>query len=154
MAPYVVRRGSVEDIDDLLRLITALADYIKESPLTITAEDLVRDAFTGEDASLKFYVGEYLPLSATKEAGGHGSVVGFAAVHDFYDIVKGRVWFVCGIYVDEKHRGQNLGTLLMKAIAKDAVEAGCQAVDGHVDGWNVGAKRFYARMGVVNLTET
>ncbi|XP_071477385.1 thialysine N-epsilon-acetyltransferase-like [Diadema antillarum] len=111
MASYVIRRGRLEDVDSLLGLIVKLqADFHRDGQPNITEEALRRDAFSGEEASLRFYVAEVLPTSDEKDA---GSVVGFAATHNFYSLWKGRALYLCGLFIEENYRGMSISRKLV-----------------------------------------
>ena len=57
--------------------------------------------------------------------------------------------FIWDIWVEPERRGEGLGTAALQALEELARSQGVQKVGLHVFGWNVGARRLYARMGFV-----
>lgn len=51
------------------------------------------------------------------------------------------------LYVAEPYRSQGIGQLLMKAVAKEAIQFGCAVMKWQVAPWNAGSIRFYERLG-------
>lgn len=51
------------------------------------------------------------------------------------------------LYVDEKHRGQNIGEKLMLALKEVAIQTNCCQIKWTVAPWNEGGKKFYERLG-------
>ncbi|XP_071477399.1 thialysine N-epsilon-acetyltransferase-like [Diadema antillarum] len=155
MSSYVIRRAKKCDLGPLMRLVSELGDH-EQSKATITEDVLRRDGLSGDGSRLKMYVVEYFPSCDTKEAGqqGEGSVVGFGAVHDMYNILHGPIAFLCGLYVDEDHRGKKLGKALMKAAAKDCVDCGYGSMDWDILSEDAGTKAFYTGIGARDLTDS
>ncbi|XP_024868725.1 diamine acetyltransferase 2-like [Temnothorax curvispinosus] len=55
------------------------------------------------------------------------------------------------IYVKPDFRGKHVGSMLLKAVAKEAVENGCHKLDFVVLNWNP-AQEFYKRFGASDVT--
>ena len=51
------------------------------------------------------------------------------------------------LYVAEEHRSKGVGELLMKAISKEAAQAGCGMIKWWVAKWNERGIMFYERLG-------
>ena len=51
------------------------------------------------------------------------------------------------LFVTEQHRGRGIGTLLMKAVAKEAEQTGCGLIKWYVAKWNQPGIEFYERLG-------
>eukprot|EP00057_Strongylocentrotus_purpuratus_P030228 XP_781063.2 PREDICTED: diamine acetyltransferase 2 [Strongylocentrotus purpuratus] len=150
-ASYVVRGGRREDCDELLRLIWELADHegTLQKP-TITKEILLEDAF-GERPNLHFFVVELEDNGVSRKR----MLMGFAAMNSFVtDIFDGRHSMLCGLYIDEGHRGNGLGRALMKAVCKTCLDLGVGSLDFDVKMNNQRARHFYSSLGVTNNTET
>jgi mycothiol synthase len=64
----------------------------------------------------------------------------------------GMAW-LSQIEVDEKHRGQGLGTRMIAAAEQDLAALGIHRVGLHVFGHNTGARRLYARLGYTLLNQ-
>lgn len=51
------------------------------------------------------------------------------------------------LYVADQHRSKGVGELLMKAVAAEAVQAGCGQIKWWVAKWNQRSIQFYERLG-------
>ncbi len=51
------------------------------------------------------------------------------------------------LYVADGHRSTGVGSLLMKAVAKEAKQAGCGMIKWYVAKWNQRSIEFYQRLG-------
>jgi GNAT superfamily N-acetyltransferase len=51
------------------------------------------------------------------------------------------------LYVADGHRSKGVGKLLMKAVAKEAEQAGCGMIKWYVAKWNQRSVQFYERLG-------
>jgi GNAT superfamily N-acetyltransferase len=91
---------------------------------------------------------EILLAEAGDKAVGFAS---FAVVHPAPDL--GGQLFMKDLFVTEAARGQGIGEVLLRALAKIAVERGCVRFDWTAEDTNPRALTFYDRLGARRLTE-
>ena len=69
------------------------------------------------------------------------------------NMVQFKSMYIDDLCVDEKTRGQNIGTLLFEYVKKEAIKLGCYEITLNVwEGNN--AKAFYSKMGMVPKSTT
>ncbi|WP_193369221.1 GNAT family N-acetyltransferase [Pelagibius marinus] len=91
---------------------------------------------------------EILLAEARDKAVGFAS---FAVVHPAPDL--GGQLFMKDLFVTEAARSQGVGEILLRALAKIAVERGCVRLDWTAEDYNSRALDFYDRLGARRLTE-
>lgn len=79
--------------------------------------------------------------------------IGYSICFYSYSTWQGKSYFLEDIYVRPTYRKMGAGAYLFSSVAAKAKEYGCQRLDFHVLGWNP-ARKFYNRMGAVDLTES
>jgi GNAT superfamily N-acetyltransferase len=142
--PFTLRAAEPRDVQDLVRLITALADYEKLTHLLdVTPERLAPNLF-----------GERPVAEAMVAALPDGSVVGFALYFTNFST------FLCrpGLYLEDlfvlpAYRRLGIGRAILQALARLAVERSCGRFEWSVLDWNEPAVRFYEKMGAVVLPD-
>lgn len=141
MAEVTVRKAAREDCKAIRSLIQELADYEKmpEGP-KIDYQRLERDGFDAKHPLFICYV------AVIKER-----VVGYAIFYYTYSTWSGKAMYLEDIYVTLEFRDKYVGSKLLKAVAKEAVDNDCCRLDFSVLSWNP-AKKFYKSKGAVDLT--
>ncbi len=77
-----------------------------------------------------------------------GAVVGYSSFAEFRSATGGYRYSVeHSVHVDEAHRGQGVGSLLVQALFPLAVEMGKHVMLGGVDASNAGSLRMHERLG-------
>ena len=79
-----------------------------------------------------------------------GGVVGWVLIHMYRLVTSDCLAQVAGLVVDENHRGQGVGALLMEAAEKWARERGCRGVILRSRVMRKEAHAFYRRLGYTN----
>ncbi len=132
-----VRPATIDDIPTILRMARGLADYERMSgAVTATEADLRRTLF-GEPRRAEAAIG-YLD----------GQPAGIVVFFHNYSTFLGRQGiYLEDIFVDEPFRGQGLGRVLMRYVARVAVERGCARFEWSVLNWNQPAISFYQKLG-------
>ncbi len=135
-----VRAARREDGEAYIRLVDALAVYEKLDPPTAEAKArLVRDAFGDADTPARFTL-----LVAERGS----ELVGYAMLVETYSSFLARpTLYIEDVFVATHARRSHVGTALLKAIARTAVDRGCHRIEGVVLGWNTPAQEFYKRTG-------
>jgi GNAT superfamily N-acetyltransferase len=81
-----------------------------------------------------------------------GVVAGFALFfHSFSTFLGRRGIYLEDLFVLPEHRRKGLGTALLRALARIAVERGCGRLEWAVLDWNEPALRFYRTLGAKKL---
>ncbi|KZC10538.1 Diamine acetyltransferase 2 [Dufourea novaeangliae] len=79
------------------------------------------------------------------------NVVGYAISYYTYSTWCGKAMYLEDIYVTLEYRKKHIGSKLLKAIAKEAVDTNCCRLDFSVLEWNP-AQHFYKVKGAADLT--
>jgi GNAT superfamily N-acetyltransferase len=138
-----IRRATPSDVDSMVALVHALADYEKApEECHLTAEQL-RTALFGDSPALFGHVAE-----------ADGKVVGLALWFLNFSTWDG----VHGIYLEDlfvqpAHRGSGLGKALLRALAEECVRHGYSRLQWSVLNWNQPSIDFYRALGALPLSE-
>jgi GNAT superfamily N-acetyltransferase len=138
-----IRPAHPDDVEQLHAFVVELAEA-ERFPGEVTArpEDL-RTALFGE-----------FPVAEAVVATVDGDPVGFALYHRTYSTVVGRPGLhLEDLYVRAEHRGAGIGLLLLRHLARLAVERGCARLEWWVLRTNEPALRFYRRLRARGLDE-
>ena len=138
-----IRAATEDDVDRLLELIDALADYEKlDRPDSAARERLRRDGF-GDRPLFRAYLGEL-----------DGEPVAYAITYQTYSsFLALPTLYLEDLFVLPRARGQGLGGAMFRHLAVEAVEQGCGRMEWVVLDWNQNAIDFYERMGARRLNE-
>ncbi|KMQ89036.1 diamine acetyltransferase 2 [Lasius niger] len=140
MTEIIIRRSRREDCKAIRTLIQELADYEKMSDgPKIDHKTLEKDGFDGQ------------PLFLCNVATSNEKVIGYTIFYNIYSTWNGKAMYLEDIYVTPEFRGKGVGTKLLKAIAKEAVENHCSKLNFMVLKWNP-AREFYKIHGANDLT--
>ena len=142
---FTIRKATIEDASAILRLIKELAVYEKEpEAVVVTIKDLKQDGF-GEN-----------PLFQTIIAEKEGDIVGMALYYYRYSTWKGKTIHLEDLIVKQSMRGQNIGSVLYRAVLKQAYNEKIRRVEWAVLDWNTPARDFYIKSGakILNGWET
>ena len=141
---YTLRAAEPRDLQDLVRLIAALADYEKLTHLLDATPEKLAPHLFGDKPVAEAMVAELAD----------GSVVGFALYFTNFST------FLCrpGLYLEDlfvlpQHRQLGIGRAMLQALARLAVERGCGRFEWSVLDWNEPAIRFYEKMGASVLPD-
>lgn len=144
---YRIRPAARPDAPEILAMIQELAEFEREPDAVVaTVADLERDGWG--DGTGKGPVFEALMAEDAD-----GRPVGFVLFFHNYSTWRGRAGiYVEDLYVRPQARGGGVGALLMREVARIALERRCARIDLWVLGWNP-ARDFYHRLGFEDLTE-
>lgn len=145
-----LRRATAADVPVILQLIRDLATYEREPDAVVaTEDDLLRDGF-GERPSFFVLLAEEVDVDRLVPA----ETVGFAFWFFSYSTWIGRrCLYLEDLFVKPEHRGKGAGLALMRALAAEAVAAGCRRFVWQVLDWNTPSIRFYEGLGAKLLPE-
>jgi len=138
-----VRAATPDDVDDVFRLIGALAAYER-----LTAEVVGTAAALGEHLFGSRRYAEAL----VAETGGR--TIGFALFfHNYSTFRTAPGLYLEDLFVEPAYRRRGVGTTLLAHVARLAVERGCARLEWAVLDWNAPAIAFYERHGATVLPD-
>jgi GNAT superfamily N-acetyltransferase len=131
-----IRPATIHDAALLRTMIRELAEFEHELELvTIREEDLARDGF-GVNPRFRALIAEW-----------DGHPAGYAVFFGYYSTWAGRGLFLEDLFVREAFRSRGIGTALLAAVARIAVDGHCYGIHWEVLDWNEKAIELYTKMG-------
>jgi GNAT superfamily N-acetyltransferase len=133
-----IRKAVEADVCKLLPLMRELAEFEKyANDFAITEEVLREQGFRRSPPDFHCLIAE-----------SGGELVGFLVYYfvPFTYRAKPNL-LIKELYVADGCRSKGVGKLLMKAVAKEAEQAGCGMIKWYVAKWNEHGIRFYERLG-------
>lgn len=130
------RSAERRDVPLILRYIRELARYEKLEEEVVATEEILEEwLFDKEKAEVIFAVVE-------------GKEVGFALFFHNFSTFLGRAGiYLEDLYVEPAHRGQGIGTALLRELARIAVARGCGRLEWWCLDWNTSSIEFYRSLG-------
>jgi len=137
-----IRKGTPNDMPDVLALITELAVFEKEpDAVVISTEDLVRDGFSEN------------PLFYTFVAEVNEEIIGVALYYYRFSTWKGKTIHLEDLIVKENNRGTGAGFALYSEIIKQGKKDNVRRIEWNVLDWNTPAIEFYEKSGAKVLSD-
>ena len=137
-----IRKGTPQDMPDVLALINELAVFEKEpDAVVISTEDLVRDGFSEN------------PLFHTFVAEVNEEIIGVALYYYRFSTWKGKTIHLEDLIVKENNRGTGAGFALYSEIIKQGKKDNVRRIEWNVLDWNTPAITFYEKSGAKILTD-
>lgn len=145
---FSLRAARAADVPDLVRLITALAEYEKLTHLLEITPAALHGHLFGERPVVEALVAELDGGRVDRR------VVGFALFFtNFSTFLCKPGLYLEDLFVEPEQRGLGIGRALLRALGKLAVERGCGRFEWSVLDWNEPAIRFYEAMGASVLPD-
>jgi predicted N-acetyltransferase YhbS len=130
---YQIRSIEEKDYSHLISLIQAFAEFEKmPEKMTNSVEQM-----KSENEFLEGFVA----VTDSQE------VVGYVTFFDAYYTWVGRSLYMDDLYVKPEHRGQGIGSRLLKKVIEYAKFKKCNRLRWQVSGWNTPAMVFYKNLG-------
>lgn len=79
------------------------------------------------------------------------TAIGFALSSYVYSW-DGRTIYLRNFLVHDSYRSEGVGKLIFEGLMRHANENGCNRIELHVSDWNDSARKFYEKMGAINIT--
>ena len=137
-----IRKGTPQDMPDVLALINELAVFEKEpDAVVISTEDLVRDGFSEN------------PLFHTFVAEVNEEIIGVALYYYRFSTWKGKTIHLEDLIVKENNRGTGAGFALYSEIIKQGKKDNVRRIEWNVLDWNNPAIDFYEKSGAKVLSD-
>jgi GNAT superfamily N-acetyltransferase len=137
-----IRKGTPQDMPDVLALITELAVFEKEpDAVVISTEDLLRDGFSEN------------PLFHTFVAEVNEKIIGVALYYYRFSTWKGKTIHLEDLIVKENNRGTGAGFALYSEIIKQGKKDNVRRIEWNVLDWNTPAIDFYEKSGAKVLND-
>ena len=144
MSAYQIRPASVSDAGIILRFIRELAEYEKALDEVAATEETVASSLFGEGSVTRAAICE-------TDA---GEPAGFAVWFKSYSTWQAKNGlYLEDLYVTPDHRGAGVGKMLLRHLARIAVEEGCGRFEWSVLDWNEPAIRVYDALGAEPQSE-
>ncbi len=138
-----IRFATPDDCGVILGFIRALAEFEKLAHTVVADEPALRATLFGIRPSAEVLIAEYA-----------GNPVGFALFFETYSTFLARPGlYLEDLFVDPAHRGQGVGTSLLGALARIAVQRNYGRVEWSVLDWNERAIRLYTSLGTQPMTD-
>lgn len=133
----LTRAATPDDIPLIASLITDLAVYEELGDSISFSEDDIRKALFSDNPSAEVLIGEI-----------NGKAEGFALYfHNFSTFLGRKGLYLEDLFVRPEARGKGLGKLLLKGLAKVAVDRECARMEWFVLDWNEPSIEFYKSLG-------
>jgi len=142
---FSIREATVDDVEDIARLVRELALYEKAPEAVTATPDHFREAL---------FPGEASPAAYAHVAERHGAVVGMAVWFVSFSTWTGRhgLWLE-DLFVDPTQRGFGIGRALLARLAAICTERGWTRLEWVVLDWNSPAIEFYRSLGATALDD-
>ncbi|HVJ85452.1 MAG TPA: GNAT family N-acetyltransferase [Caulifigura sp.] len=142
-AEWTIRRATVDDLPEVLRLVRALARYEKLEDQFVATESDFREALFGATPRAEIWLG----FAGTRAV---GYVTFF---HTFSTFLGKPGLYLEDLFVEESERGRGYGSRLFRFVAQLARERGCGRMEWSALDWNEPALKFYDAMGAKLLDD-
>ncbi|WLS04456.1 GNAT family N-acetyltransferase [Shinella oryzae] len=144
MTGYRIRPATVDDAAVILRFIRELAEYENAlSEVAATEESVVASLFGEGSVS-------YAAICETEDGEPAGSAVWFKTYSTW---LSKNGLYLEDLYVTPAHRGGGVGKMLLRYLARLAIEQDCSRFEWSVLDWNEPAIRVYDAIGAEPQTE-
>ena len=138
-----IRPANPTDISDIQEMIRELAEFEELSKQVVSDDSCLHAALFGERPCAEAIIAEVA-----------GEAVAFALFFTSYSTFVGKPGlYLEDVYVKPAHRGNQIGTALLRNLAKIAADRGYARMDWSVLDWNQRAIDFYEKHGAEVMQE-
>lgn len=133
----IVREANKSDSALILKFVKELAIYEKAEHEVLATESSIENSIFGGESATKAVICE-----------SEGEAIGFAVYFFNYSTwLAKHGLYLEDLYVSQTERGRGAGKLLLKHLAKIAVDKDCGRFEWNVLDWNQPAIEFYKSLG-------
>ncbi len=143
---YRLRPAVAQDIPHILGLMREMAEFEKLTDIFKATEASLHTSFFGNQPAANCLV-------AHTEDNPQLPVAYIMWFHNYSSFLDKRGLYLEDVYVKPDHRGKGLGKMVLKHLAKLAVELDCGRFEWVVLDWNHNAIDFYKHLGADILPE-
>ena len=138
-----IRPATEADVPLLLEFIRAIAEYEKLLDEVTATEEGVRESLFGERPAAEAVIGDWA-----------GQPVAYAVFFQNFSTFTGRAGlYLEDLFVKPEYRKRGIGKLMLKHLAKIAVDRRCPRFEWIALDWNEPAIKFYEGLGAKQLTD-
>ena len=132
MKDLIIRKGEIDDMNDVLLMIIELAKFENATEqVNTTVEQLKQDGF-GSKKLFEVIIAEY-----------KNEICGYAFFYQGYSTWRGATLYLEDLMVKENHRRKGFGGHLFDEIIRIAKDRDVKRLDWQVLDWNSSAIEFY-----------
>ena len=143
---YQLRPATRQDIPHIHGLMLEMAQFEKLTDIFKATEASLAESFFGDRPAANCLVAHTVEESAIPVA----YIMWF---HNYSSFLDKRGLYLEDVYVQPAHRGQGVGKMVLKHLAKLALELDCGRFEWTVLDWNQNAIDFYKHHGADILPE-
>lgn len=138
-----IRPANPADVETIAELIKDLAVYEEMQDVCVSSPDAIHQALFSPAPCAEVLIAEL-----------EDTTVGFALFfHNFSTFLGKRGLYVEDVFVRQNARGKGAGKLLLKSLARIAVERDCARMEWSVLDWNEPSIAFYKSLGAKPMDE-
>ena len=142
-SPVKIRQAQKEDVEAVLSLIDALADYESLPRPTADARERMAEHGFGPKPKFEVFLAEL-----------DGKAIGYTISFETYSTFLARpTLYLEDLFVLPEYRKLQAGLVLFKNCVRLARQRECGRMEWQVLDWNENAIRFYERLGAKRLKE-
>jgi len=139
----IIRPATVDDVDTLIGLITALADFEKLPPPDADARARLIDHGFGDRPKYEAWIAEW-----------EGVPVGYSIMFETYSTFLARpTLYLEDVFVLPDYRRRGIGKALLNNCFRLANERGCGRMEWTCLDWNTRAQDVYEGLGAKRMSE-
>lgn len=150
----VIRVATVDDVAAILGFIRDLAEYEKLSHEVVATEAALRATLFGARPSAEVIIAELIHAADADPLHSLPAPVGFALFFQSYSTFLAKPGlYLEDLFVRPAARGRGVGSALLAALAKIAVERDYGRFEWSVLDWNEPALKLYRAIGAAPMNE-
>lgn len=140
---FTIDRVTPSDLEDLFRLLDALAAYEKLDPPDADARERLRRDILGEQPRIDAFL-----LKS------EGRAIGYLILLETYSSFRAQpTLYIEDIFMQEEYRRKGFGRRTMRFVLDQARRRSCGRIEWQVLNWNEPAVRFYEKVGAERMDE-